>query len=675
VSVSEQTAAAANGLDSLFKPELIALVGLSRNEASLGRRVLKHLRAHNFGGEVAVIHPTADEIGGIPARRAIQELERVPDLAVICTGGDAALDVMSDVVDAGVRARAVLASSGEIVREPDRVREILARGGARLLGPNSPGFVSVAPPVAPHISHFLTQNESIFDAPIGMITQSGAVGGILANRLLEARVGFRWLVCTGNEYDLGLGEVLGFLAEQDLRAIGLFVESVRDLDHFRSGLDLAAERGIEVCAVKVGESDAGQRQALTHTGALTGMSALFEQELVSRGGWLCRDLDELAACLSLATLPPARSRAIAVAATSGGLAGLYGDIATARGLTVPPLEDLANPWDTDTVVIDDPAETADRWRAMLAAPEIGAGVLGFSAQPDAVVNANADALAAAGIDKPFILLGSAGMPAAALETLRGRAVAVSDTHAAFAALDWWTRGTPSVNAPRRAHGSEALEVDELSAKALLAELGIPTPWGALARTPEEAVAAAEPGRGPYVLKCLRPALAHKAAAGGVRLGLTGEAAELRAAWTEMSAAVGRATGTSMTEALVEQQVDPGLELLISVGHDADYGPYLTIGAGGSRVEAAPDVAHRLIPAGEDAVASAFSELRIAGALQQAAAARGEVGAVPPGLVTIALALARYAQDHPGVSVEVNPVVVPLSARPCFAVDCVLVAGD
>lgn len=664
-----------SGLDPLFKPELVALVGLSRNEASLGRRILKHLRAHRFQGDIAVIHPTADEIGGIPAKRTLEDLDRTPDLAVVCTSGDAALDVLVDVADTGVRGIVVLASNGAVVNEPDKVREILSRTGARLLGPNSPGFASVAPPVAPHISHVFTQNESIFDAPIGLITQSGAVGGILANRLLEAQVGFRWLVCTGNEYDLGLGEVLGFLAEQDLRAIGLFVESVRDLDHFRASLDLAAARGIRVCAVKVGESDAGQRQALTHTGALTGMSALFEQELLNRDGWLCQDLDELAACLSLATLPAATSRSIVIAATSGGLAGLYGDIATRRGMTVPALDELPNPWDTDTVVIEDPAGTARQWKQMLDAPGIGAGVLGFSAQPDAVVNQNAGELAAAGIHTPFLLIASAGVPAAALQTLRGTAVAVSNTHAAFAALDWWTRATPIAPSVEHARDSHELEIDEVRAKAILADAGVPTPKGAVARVPEEAVAAADPAGGPYVLKCLRPSLAHKAAAGGVHLGLSGEASELRAAWSEMSAAVRAATGTPMTEALIEQQVPPGLELLISVGHDADYGAYMTLGAGGSSVEAAPDVAHRLIPVPEEGVVSAFEQLRLAGALRQAAAARNERGSVPTGLVAIATALVRYAVANPGVSVEVNPVVVPLSGRPCVAVDCVVITSD
>ena len=662
-------------LKPLFEPRSIALVGASRKEGSLGRRALRHVVKHGYRGTLHLVHPTADELEGVRAVRTIAEIDPVPDLAFICTDGDRVLGVVDEAVAAGVPALAAIASSGAVLHEQDAIRRRLEGSGARMLGPNSPGFVSVNPPVAPHISNFLNR-PSLLSAPIGLITHSGAVGGVLADHLLSSGVGLDWLICTGNEFDVGMGECLEYLAGRDLRAIGLFVEAIRDLDAFRRGLDRAAEHGIAVLAVKVGRSDAGARQALTHTGALTGDSALFERELARRGGYLCETLEQLAACLAVATLPPTPASGLAVAAASGGLAGLLGDLSSRSGIAVPDLDGLANPWDTDAEIISDPPAAIAHWRSMLAPDEIGAGIMGFGSFPDAALISIAQELALDPPGKPVVLVPAAGMPAAMMEPLRGQAVSITDSGAAVKALRWWfERSAPPALARTRAREATTVAVDEADAKALLRSHGIPVPDGAVARSAAEAAAFAErvPGSS-FVLKCLTPALAHKAAAGGVRLGLSGSGAELEAAWDAMAAAVEDATGTAMTAALIEAQAEPGIELIVSLGSDPEYGAFLAIGAGGGDVERDPDVVHRLLPAGAADVSAAFAELRIGSALRQAAAALGEDGPAPAALLQLVLTLASLAGERPGITVELNPVIVAFGAAP-VAVDCVVVEAD
>jgi acyl-CoA synthetase (NDP forming) len=694
-------AVSANGLQPLFEPRSIALVGASRKEGSLGRRALRHVIQHGYRGEVHLVHPTADELEGVRAVRSIAEIDPTPDLAFVCTDGNRVLGVIEEAVDAGVPAVAAIAASGAIIDERDAVRALLERGGARMLGPNAPGFLSVNPPVAPHISNFLSR-PALLSAPIGLITHSGAVGGILGDHLLESGVGLDWLI------DVGMGECLEYLAGRELRAIGLFVEAVRDLDAFRRGLDRAAEHGIEVLAVKVGRSAAGARQALTHTGALTGDSALFEQELVRRGGHLCENLEQLAACLAMATLPPAPTRSLAVAAASGGMAGLLGDLAMRDGIAVPDLGDLANPWDTDVQIIDDPEGAARVWRAMLERGDVGAGLMGFGSLPDASMMRIAESLAAEPVDKPTVLVPAAGMPVEMMELLRGRAVSIADSAVAIAAIDWWTATAPahrartdatpshaaaSVPPPRPAAASPArapgpspsrapgapppgtpparLAIDEAAAKQVLREASISVPLGLAVESVDDALAFAADAKPPFVLKCLRPALAHKAAAGGVALGLRGAKPELRAAWDAMTDAVRNATGEPMRAALIEEQATPGLELIVSAGDDPDYGPFLTLGAGGGEVERRPDVAHRLLPVDDAAVHAALAELRLGSALRQAAAARGENGSAPAALVALILSVAELATERPGTTIELNPVIVPFQNGGPIAVDCVL----
>lgn len=663
-------------LDALFKPRSIALVGVSRKEESLGRRPLKHLQAHGYDGELAIIHPTAEEIGGVAAVRSLSELDSTPDLVFVATHGDVALGVVEEAVEAGVPAVSVISSFGTFLDSPEAVRSVLAKNGTRMLGPNGPGHVSVNPPVAAHISHFLTQNEHIRSAPIGLITQSGAIGGIIANSLLEAQVGFDWLVTTGNEFDLGLGEALEYLALQDLRAVGLFVESVRDLDHFRHGLELARENGVRVCAVKVGQSSAGERQALTHTGALTGAAELFAEELAVRGGTLCRDLDELAAFLSVATLPRPTSRRLAVASSSGGFSGLLADRAMARGMDVPELPGLENPWDTNTMILEDPEGVGRHWKKMLDGEGIGAGLIGYPAMPAAILDKVSDGLVEAGIEKPFVIVPPTGVPDSALQAVAHAAVSIPSTEMAVAALDWWTEGSEGGTADSGSAPPAEVATDEAKAKRLLREAGVPVPAGEVVADVGQATAFAADQAGPLVLKCLRPALAHKAANGGVRLNLEAEPAPIEAAWEEMAARIADATGSPMEEALIEAQAPAGLELLVSIDADPTYGPFLVLGSGGSAVEAVSDVVHRMLPVTEEEIVTALGRLRIAGVLAHAARIRGEDGSVPRDLVSLVAAIAALADDRPGIMVEVNPVIVPLSSEPPIAVDCVVVeAGD
>src|SRR3990170_4264116 len=84
------SAACRRGVAALFEPKSIVMIGVSQRESNLGRRALRHLQLHGFSGSLSVVHPTADEIAGIPARRSLAELDDVPDLAVVCTHGDAA---------------------------------------------------------------------------------------------------------------------------------------------------------------------------------------------------------------------------------------------------------------------------------------------------------------------------------------------------------------------------------------------------------------------------------------------------------------------------------------------------------------------------------------------------------------------------------------------------------
>jgi predicted CoA-binding protein len=460
-------------LRRLLSPESIAVVGVSRNPRNIGHRYLRHLLAHGYPAErIQVVHPTATEILGVPTLSAVGDLVGEPDLALILTAGPTVPELLEELVAHGVGGVNVFANDGPVIDEPERLLATIEGTAVRLLGPNSPGFIATSPPTAAHATQMLAEVE-LKVGPVGIISHSGAIGGIVGRSLLEANAGFDTLVCTGNEIDLGLGECLHYLAaERDLRAIGLFVETIRDMDHFRDGLRIARERGVKVCALKVGWSEAARRAASAHTGADAGRVDLFEAELRREGATLCHHIDEMVAKLAVGSLPEPRAKGLLIGATSGGLTSLLGDAATFAGLETPELEQLGNPWDTDIEVVHEPRIVGGKWMDALAREEFGAGIFALSAQPDEVMNGLTEGMAARKVDKPFVVIPFAGLGDEATRAFPEESIVWVDAASACEALAW-------AIGPERAAAESDFDgtvVAVEDARAVLAELGI-EPFG------------------------------------------------------------------------------------------------------------------------------------------------------------------------------------------------------
>ena len=433
----DDPAPADSHLKQLFRPETIALVGVSSDPRNLGQRYLRHLLSHGFPPErLQLVHPKATEIQGIRAVPSVSDLETVPNLALVLTGGNAVPGLISELVDRGVGAFNVFANDGAVLDAPEALQEILSRSGARLLGPNSPGFISASPPVAAHASQFLG-SATLRSRPVGIISHSGAIGGIVGRAILEAGSGFDSLICTGNEIDLGLGECLHYLVtEERPRVVGLFVETIRDIDEFRQALEVAAAADIRVCALKVGWSDAAQRAARHHTGAEMGRVEAFDAELRRYGATLCRDLAEMVAMLVIGALPRGRQGGLAIAATSGGLTSVLGDAATACGFDVPDLPGHDNPWDTDIQTVHEPEVIGKGVAAMLSRDDVTAGVFAVSAQPDHVWEGLITGLATGDPGKPCLVIPYAGMPRETFDLLPAWAAVWTDVATGLRALQW-----------------------------------------------------------------------------------------------------------------------------------------------------------------------------------------------------------------------------------------------
>ncbi len=608
-----------HGLDRLFAPRSVAVIGASADPRKFGGRPLAALQRWGFDGELVAVNPGRDEVMGVRAVPTVADLPRGMDLAVVVVPADAAVLAVEQAIEREIGAIALMtggfAESGEEGRRRDaRVRGLIAAAGVPLLGPNCPGFINLHAAVAASSSAF-AQREEMFPGPVSLISQSGAIAGILADRAFDRGIGLGHILCTGNEMALGAPELLIWLSEQPQpRCIALYLEGFDA--RLVAALRAVRRRGTKVAVIKAGSTAAGAKVVASHTAAIAGADDAFEAACLSLGVARARNFDDLLEFAQLLACARPRGPRLGLAGISGGMNSLLVDAASELGMTVPEL-------DPETVVslagvvpdfgsTENPIDIAS---AVLANPEAIGHVLalldGDSAVDVAVATINdhppdlADRLAAGIIQRastmssPPVVQWSAGpMSLGGIRTLGRAGVAVvSEPDRCASALAAALR---SLDVPRETAASDQLPpaptgaLSEWELKSALAAAGVAIPQARLIADPQDAAEAVREVGGLAAVKADCVGIVHKTEAAAVRLGVRPETAVATAESVLQSAraAFGEAAVRGI---LVERQLDPLAELLVSVRDDPQAGPVLTVAVGGTLVEVLGDVSSRLAP--------------------------------------------------------------------------------
>jgi acyl-CoA synthetase (NDP forming) len=571
--------------------------------------------------------------------------------------------------------------------------------GVRLIGPNCLGYTNFIDSVPLTFEPVEPRPLGKRDA-VGVVAQSGALGGIVRMALLAKGVGVSHAISTGNEADLTAEDFVAFLLEDArTRAVALFVEQFRQPQRMLTLADRARELGKPIVLMHPGESERARSSAATHTGALTGNHAVMAALLRHRAVLLVDTLEELFDTAEILVRSGAPRGGVGILTNSGAMRGFSLDFCERIGLDIPtpspqtlaalrqalpsyaPAE---NPADVTAQVIKEPEIFTGTAQALLADPAIGS--LAVLVVPGAPKQA---------MDKVRTLLppiAAAGKPAI-VAAMGDEWPVVPEFFAAFRDAD-----VPVVRSPERAlralanatvygrmlrasHGRTPVPsapalpnrgtLPEYAAKAYFAQLGIPVPKGALARNLSEARTAAAAVGYPLVLKAQAASLAHKTDAGGVALGIEGEPA-LTVAWRRMQQNFAR-RGVTLDGMLVEAMARGGIEMIVGARRDPDWGPVVMVGLGGVWIEALHDV--RLLP--PDLPADAvIAEI---GRLKGAAVLRGLRGAPPADME----ALARVVTQIGGLmrareeimEIDINPLSVLPRGEGVLALDALIVAAQ
>ena len=359
-------------LGRALAPTSVAVVGASPRTGSLSLRFLTGLERHGFGGRIVAVNPSYDEVGGFPCVPTVAAAGPL-DLAVLAVSKARVLESLEACAEAGVAGAVVFASGysetgpeGRV--EEQRIGELARRTGLRVIGPNSPGLVNLTRRCCV-IASGVSFRETLHAGGVAVVSQSGGVAGLLTERAQDAGVGLSAVVCTGNESDVGIGEVLEALAADDAtRAVALFVEGVRDGGGFVLGLDALRRAGKHAVVLKTGATEGAARASAAHTGALVTDADVFRAVLERTGAHAAASLDDLLVTASvLERLGPAPSRRIGIVTTSGGAGVVATEAAESAGLELPDLSETtrealvaampdfaspANPTDTSGMFVE-----------------------------------------------------------------------------------------------------------------------------------------------------------------------------------------------------------------------------------------------------------------------------------------------------------------------------------
>ena len=223
----------------------------------------------------------------------------------------------------------------------------------------------------------------------------------------------------------------------------------------------------------------------------------------------------------------------------------------------------------------------------------------------------------------------------------------------------------------RARSEGRTLLNEVEAKDLLREAGVPVTMTTLATSPDEAVKQAEAAGYPVVLKVVSPDISHKSDAGGVKLNLK-DAAEVRAAYAAILESCSKhVPGARITGVAVQFMAPQGTEVIVGMTTDAQFGPVMMFGLGGIMVEVLKDVSFRLVPLEEKDATQMLSEIKGKAILD---GVRGQPAADLAALKHAILKVSDFVQAHPEVQeLDLNPMFA--YADGAIAVDARIVLSE
>ena len=680
------------GLTSFFNPKSVAIVGASKSPGKIGNIIVKNILESGYHGNVYPVNPKEKEIEGLTCYPSVSDAPEI-ELTVISVPSARALAVAEECGRHGVKNLVVISAGfketgKEGLELERRLAETCRKYDMRMLGPNCVGLMDTHTPLnASFAAGFPLKGE------IAFISQSGAMLLSILDWSHSAGLGFSKFVSLGNKSDLTEAHFIENAAEDPhTKVILCYIEDVENGEHFLKVAKIAS-RLKPIIVLKSGTSQAGAQAASSHTGALAGSDLAYETAFRHCGLIRARSMPEffdLARAFAFQPVPPGER--VALVTNSGGPGIVATDTVELKGLKMARFT----------------KETVEQLRSYLPAESNiynPVDVLG-DARADRYRFAMEKVMMDEGVDSAVVLVCPAGTtePVETASTLiemrkahpekpifaaymGGEKLAEGARTLSEAGIPCFTFPEPAIasvsglvqyrriqNAPQEEEIPGFENIDRKTVKSVFYDVrkdgrlvllgseaaevtqayGISTCPTALAGQPEEAVAMAERMGYPVVLKVASPKILHKTDVDGIKIGIK-SAEEVKAGFIEIMESIHRLLPQVLVYGVEVQKMMPrGVELIIGMSRDVQFGPLIAFGLGGIYVNLLKDVSFRL------ANGMTIKEIdRMIAETKAYTLLRGYRGEKPADIRAVADVIARAARlviDFPEITeMDINPL--------------------
>lgn len=683
-------------LEFLFSPKQVAVIGASRSPHKIGFAIVDNIIKSGYQGKIYPVNPKESEIAGLKCYRDIGQIPEQVELAVISVPTGRTLGAARECGEAGVKGLIVITAGfkevgGEGLKTERELVTLCRRYNMRMLGPNCVGLMDTHTPVNASFARGFPERGSI-----SFISQSGAMLVSILDWSFSINLGFSRFISLGNKADLNeIDFIESCAADPNTRVILCYIEDVTDGKRF---VQVCTEAGKKkpIIILKSGISTAGALAASSHTGALAGSNKAYDTAFRQSGVLRVENMNDLFdLATAFATQPLPAGNRVAIVTNAGGPAIITTDAVERYGLqmarfekstidklhqNLPPAANIYNPVD----ILGDARDERYRFALEKVLQDENVDSVLVLLCPAAVTEPEKTAETIVEMKKAYpekpvfaVYMGGQGLA-------KGKEILIKE------AIPTFTFPEPSVRAvqglvryaayKRNRATEQPVQLAGLDPNMVKASFydvlkdrrlvllghessmvmdayGIPISTIHLAASAEEARAISEEIGYPVVLKISSPRIAHKTDVGGVEVGLQNSKSVERAYVRIMERVQRFLPDAPIYGVEVQKMIDDGVEVIIGISRDIQFGPLVVFGLGGIYVNLLEDISFRLASAltTREAVMEMIAETKSYSLLK---GYRGKKPADMEALVDAILRTARLSLDFNEITeMDINPLRV------------------
>ena len=708
-------------LSKLLKPKSIAVIGANEKAGSFGN--YSAINALQNGGNVNVyfVNLKSPEVLGHKTYPTIKDLPEVPDCILIATPAKTCAALLEEAGRSGVKAAIIEAAgfSEEGTEEGKRAEEELIRIARKydmaVMGPNCIGFVNNIDKVKLWGMAGTDFDMNVRKTGVAFFAQSGTMS---IHAVSCPYIDVSYVFSMGNSTMVMVEDVMEYVLEEpEVRMLAIYLEGVRDGRRFMNCLKRADELGKPVVIHAAGMSKKGAAAAASHTGNIASSRGVYQAVCEKYGAILVESIDEfLCATNVLATWLDRMPKGSGISAIngSGGENAVCADLSELYDVPLPDFEEgtitalkellpgFANPRNP----LDITAITSDVYTVMMNVLT----TVGDDKNVDAVICSIAsfaepnekdieqakvfgeslnERYARPMIDyvkKPGAVpvlcipmtedrrdaqwrrkLQEAGIPILANSLIGYKVLGKICKYIEYKKVVHTLENA----VPEQKHGEDTVSLSEADSKKELYALDLPIPKQSVVKTKEELKKAVSGMKYPLVLKVSSADILHKTEAGGVQLGIE-DGHQAEKAFDEIMENCRTYKPDAVIDGiLVQEQAEPGVEMILGITSDAHFGPMLMAGMGGVFVEIFKDAAMYPCPLNKE------EALRMLQGLKAYKLLKGYRGSSPcdiEALTDVMVKLSRYAKDHRDEikEMDLNPVFVYPEGQGVSIIDALII---